>query len=43
MAKAKKLPSGSWNVLVYAGKDPDGKPGIMPDFAVWPSADAFCK
>lgn len=25
MAKAKKLPSGSWNVLVYAGKDPDGK------------------
>lgn len=25
MAKAKKLPSGSWNVVVYAGKDSDGK------------------
>lgn len=25
MAKAKKLPSGSWRVLVYDGKDADGK------------------
>lgn len=25
MAKAKKLPSGNWNVLVFAGKDPSGK------------------
>lgn len=25
MAKAKKLPSGSWNVLVFAGKDQSGK------------------
>lgn len=26
MATAKKLPSGSWRVQVYAGKGPDGKP-----------------
>lgn len=26
MAKAKKLPSGSWRVQVYAGKSPEGKP-----------------
>ncbi len=25
MAKAKKLPSGNWNVLVFAGKDANGK------------------
>ena len=25
MAKAKQLPSGSWRVQVYAGKDPSGK------------------
>lgn len=25
MAKAKKLPSGNWNVLVFAGKDASGK------------------
>lgn len=25
MAKAKKLPSGSWRVRLYIGKDPDGK------------------
>ena len=26
MATAKKLPSGSWRVQVYAGKDASGKP-----------------
>lgn len=26
MATAKKLPSGSWRVRVYAGRDPSGKP-----------------
>ena len=25
MATAKKLPSGSWRVQLYAGKTPDGK------------------
>ena len=25
MAKAKKLPSGQWRVLAYAGKDPGSK------------------
>lgn len=29
MAKAKKLPSGSWRVQVYNGKKPDGKPDYI--------------
>lgn len=33
MAKAKKLPSGSWNVVVFAGFDKDGrKTALSLDF-----------
>lgn len=39
MAKAKKLPSGSWRVQVYAGKDSNGKK-IMKSFTADTKRDA---